>query len=450
MAELLDWSAKMMAQAVRSGDISAEALVEAHLERIDAVNPRLNAVVQLDRDNALETARELDLRRSAGASLPRLAGVPFTVKDSFDTAGIVSTAGTLGRRHYRPERDATIVKRLRQAGAILLGKTNTSELTLSFETDNLIYGRTSNPYDLERTPGGSSGGAAAIVASGGAAFDIGSDTSGSLRVPAHFCGVAALKPTAGSVPRTGHIIANDERTQIGPIARRVEDLGFILATIEGPDGIDPMASRGPERRPAARVGRVAVFTSDGQTEPDSATQLVVRETAKFLGSRGIDVEWARPQAMDDIRELRRSDRSWIERLLEEAGTTRVHHELAWIHEPPTPGGGLSNDVLIERTSRFCAKMEEFIQGFDALICPVRPYPAPRHGDSLRAEFKAGRWYTPAFNLTGWPVVTVRAGTAPGGLPIGVQIATKRWREDIAIEIAEQIEGWSGGWRPPCL
>lgn len=447
---MLDWSAKMMAQAVRRGDISAEALVAAHFERIDAVNPRLNAVVQLDRDNARETARAMDLRRAAGAALPPLAGVPFTVKDSFDTAGIVSTAGTTGRRNHRPERDATVVKRLRQAGAVLLGKTNTPELTLSFETDNLVYGRTNNPYDLDRTPGGSSGGAAAIVACGGAAFDIGSDTSGSLRVPAHFCGVAALKPTVGSVPRTGHIIANDERTQIGPIARRVEDLGLILPIMEGPDGIDPLASRGRESRSGAEVGRVAIFASDGRAEPDVATQRVVQEIAGFLGSCGIATEWSRPRAMDDLPQLRRSDRRWIEQLLEAAGTTEVHDELAWIHEPPVPGRGLPNEALIERTVRFRAEMEEFMQGFDALICPIRPYPAPYHGDSLRTEYKAGRWYTPAFNLTGWPVVTVRAGTAPGGLPIGVQVAARRWREDVAIEVAERIERWSGGWRAPCL
>ncbi|HEX9964815.1 MAG TPA: amidase [Allosphingosinicella sp.] len=447
---MLNWSAKMMAQAVGRGEIAAEALIEAHLARIDAVNPRLNAVVQLDRDQALELARAVDLRRASGASLPPLAGVPFTVKDSFDTAGIVSTAGTLGRRDHRPERDATVVKRLREAGAILLGKSNTPELTLSFETDNLIYGRTNNPYDLDRTPGGSSGGAAAIVASGGSAFDVGSDTSGSLRVPAHFCGVAALKPTAGSVPRTGNIIADDERTQIGPIARRVEDLALILPILEGPDGIDPMASLGRDRRPAAKAGRVALFTSDGLAEPNEATRLVFEEASRFLATCGLDVEWARPRAMDDLRQLRRADRSWIERLLEGAGTTRVHDELAWIHEPAIPGRGLPADELAERTTRFRSQMDEFMKGFDALICPVRPWSAPRHGDSLKPEFKAGRWYTPAFNLTGWPVATVRAGTAPGGLPIGVQVAARRWREDVAIEIAGLIEGWSGGWRPPPL
>jgi len=450
LVEIIDWSAKRMARAVALGDIAAEDLIEAHLRRIDAVNPRLNAVVQLDRDKAREAARAIDLRRAAGASLPPLAGVPFTVKDSFDTTSFISTAGTLGRRDHRPDRDSTVVTRALRAGAILVGKSNTPELTLSFETDNLVYGRTNNPYALDRTPGGSSGGAAAIVASGGAAFDIGSDTSGSLRVPAHFCGVAALKPTAGSVPRTGHIIADDERTQVGPIARRVEDLAFILPLIEGADGIDPIASRARDRRPAARTGRLALFASDGRAEPDEATRRIVEETAKFLGSCGFNVEWARPRAMDDLPRLRRSDRSWIERLLEQAGTTRVHDELAWLNEPPVPGRGPPKEELAERSSRFRAEMEEFMAPFDALVCPVRPFPAPRHGESLRPEFKAGRWYTPAFNLTGWPVATVRTGTAPGGLPIGLQIAARHWREDVALEIAGLIEGWSGGWSPPPL
>jgi len=450
LIEALDWSAKMMAHAIRCGDMSAEALVEAHLDRIDAVNPKVNAVVQLDGDKAREAAREVDLRRAAGAPLPPLAGVPFTMKDSFDTAGIVSTAGTLGRRDHRPERDATVVERLRRAGAVLLGKSNTSELTLSFETDNLVYGRTNNPYDLDRTPGGSSGGAAAIVACGGAAFDVGSDMSGSLRVPAHFCGVAALKPTAGSVPRTGHIIEDDERTQIGPIARRVEDLGFILPILEGPDGVDRTAGGGRGPRSGAERRRVAVFASDGRSEPDAATELAVRETAEVLVSLGVDVAWARPRALDDLPRLRRADRSWIERILERAGTGEVHHELAWIRRPPIPGRGLAPGPLAEHVARFRLDMDAFMEGFDALICPVRPYPAPRHGDSLRPELKAGRWYTPAFNLTGWPVATVRAGTAAGGLPIGVQVAAKRWREDVALEIALQIEQWSGGWRPPNL
>src|SRR5262245_45255957 len=193
-----------LAAALRKGRLSSEAVTRAHLDRIAAVNPALNAVVRLRGDDALAEARAAD-------GVPRerrgpLHGVPLTIKDSLDTAGIVTTAGTKGRAAFVPAEDATVVKRLRAAGAIVMGKTNTPDLTVGYETTNREYGRTSNPYDPERTSGGSSGGAAAIVASGGSPLEVGTDTGGSIRLPAHFCGVAGLKPTVGRVPRTGHII----------------------------------------------------------------------------------------------------------------------------------------------------------------------------------------------------------------------------------------------------
>ena len=183
------YSTRQMADAVASGELSSVALVEACLERIDEVNPVLNAVVQLDRDGALAQARAADSARARGQALGPLHGVPMTIKDSFDTAGMITTYGTNGRRGFVPETDATVVRRLRDAGAILLGKTNTPEFTLDFDTRNLVYGQTLNPHDPSRSPGGSSGGAGAIVAAGGVPFDIGSDYGGSIRLPAHFrCG----------------------------------------------------------------------------------------------------------------------------------------------------------------------------------------------------------------------------------------------------------------------
>ena len=218
-------------------------VVQACLDRIDQVNPQLNAVVQLAATRALEEAREADEALARGESNGPLHGVPMTIKDSLDTAGLISTGGTKGRESFIPQQDATVVRRLREAGAILLGKTNTPEFTLSFETNNLIYGRTNNPYDTSRTPGGSSGGAAAIVAAAGAPFDIGSDFGGSIRLPSHLCGIAGLKPSSGRVPRTGHIYpfggVQDSFQQIGPLARYVEDLALILPLIAGPDFIDP-------------------------------------------------------------------------------------------------------------------------------------------------------------------------------------------------------------------
>ncbi|MFM5949405.1 MAG: amidase [Novosphingobium sp.] len=439
-----------MAQAVLSGDVSAEVLVNLHLSRLSSVNPAINAVFQIAAETALEQARGYDRLRSTGARLPPLAGVPCTIKDSFDTAGMISTAGTEGRRGYVPGHDATVVERLRQAGAIVLGKSNTSELTLSFETDNLVYGRTNNPYDLARTPGGSSGGAAAVVASCGAAFDIGSDTAGSLRVPAHYCGLASLKPTVGRVPRTGHIISDDDRTQIGPISRHVEDLSLLASIIEGPDGVDPLARLPARTDTSVSVGRIAYFASNGFVEPDSMTASALAGVVDFLRLQGIIVEEAMPPAIATIRSLRRADREWIEQLLREAGTKQVHHELHWIMEPPTPGRGLPHDVLLRATEQFRAAMGAFMSRYDALVCPVRPSAALPHGDSLKPEHKQGRWYTAPFNLTGWPVVTVRIGTTANGLPIGVQIASRCWREDQAIDLATKIERWSGGWVPPKL
>lgn len=449
LSDIVTASVGEMARALRTGEIRAEALIAAHLERINAVNPHINAVFQLQSDRALQQARRIDRQREAGAKLPMLAGVPYTIKDSFDTADIITTAGTLGRLNYRPPRDATIVTRLANAGAILLGKSNTSELTLSFETDNLVYGRTNNPYDVSRTPGGSSGGGAAIVACGGAAFDIGSDTSGSLRVPAHFCGLASLKPTAGRVPRTGHIIA-DERTQIGPMARYVADLPLILSLIHGADGIDIMPADTPPPFRVPKKLRIAYFTDNGICDSDSATKQAIYSLVNHLASQDYRLIEDRPSGIDEIQYLRRREYAWIEALLAESGTSEVHHELSWIRAPTQKIRGLEATELATRSEQFCVRMSEFMQAYDAIICPVRPYPALRHGQSGDEDVKPGRWFTPPFNLSGWPVVTVRVGTSPEGLPIGIQIAANLWREDIAIKLALQIEAWSGGWRPPSL
>ena len=240
--ELFFASASWLAEGLRTGELSSLEVVDAYLARIETVNPSLNAVVRLN-DDAREDARRADRERSSGALRGALHGVPFTAKDSLDTAGVVTTAGTFAWRERVPTRDATVVARVRAAGGILLGKTNTPEFTWSSETDNDVYGRTSNPYDLSRSPGGSSGGPAAIVAAAGSPFDIGSDTGDSIRQPSHVCGIAGLKPTSGRVPRTGHWPGYEglfeSFTQLGPMARRVEDLELLLPILAGPDGEDP-------------------------------------------------------------------------------------------------------------------------------------------------------------------------------------------------------------------
>ena len=336
MDELIYASATALAQTIRTKQVSSQEVVEAYLARIDAVNPKLNAVVQVTADTALAEARAADVTLARGELKGPLHGVPMTIKDSFDTAGVVSTGGTLGRRSYVPNEDATVVARLRQAGAILLGKSNTPELTLFIETDNLVYGRTNNPYDLSRSPSGSSGGAAAIIAAGGSPLDIGSDTGGSIRQPAHYCGVAGLKPTAGRVPRTGHIISYDsgpleQLTQLGPLARTVEDLSLTLPLIAGPDWRDPTIVPMPLGDPAAvDLGRLraAFFTDNGIVSPVPAVAEAIANAARALAEAGVAVEEARPPEIEHSRdtwmELVLADgAAWIQRLLREAGTTEV-------------------------------------------------------------------------------------------------------------------------------
>ena len=272
-------SAMEVAAAIRSGSLSSVEAVEACLRRIAVVNPAINAVVRLA-DGAIEAARAADAARRRGDVLGPLHGVPFTIKDSLDTAGVTTTAGTVGWAGRVPDRDATVVARLKAAGGILLGKTNTPEFTWANEADNLVYGRTSNPYDLERSCGGSSGGSAAIVAAGGSPFDIGSDTGDSIRQPSHVCGVAGLKPTSGRVPRTGHHPSYrgllESFTQLGPIARRVEDLCLILPIIAGPDGEDP------------HIAPVGLGRSSRRGDPGLASRVVRRQRHRDADPRDDD------------------------------------------------------------------------------------------------------------------------------------------------------------------
>ena len=241
--DLTTYSASKLAELIRSNVASSEEVVKAHISRIKKVNPRLNAVVVLTEKSALKSAREADSLTQNSKSLPPLHGVPITIKDAFEVAGVVSTGGTLGRKDYVPDTDAIAVKRLKQAGAIILGKTNLPEISMGFESSNLVYGKANNPFDVERTPGGSSGGEASIIAAGGSPFGIGSDAGGSIRWPAHCCGIVGMKPTTGRTARTGHWPAFSGIfslvTQIGPMARSVEDIALTLPMLSGPDGVDP-------------------------------------------------------------------------------------------------------------------------------------------------------------------------------------------------------------------
>lgn len=460
--DLTSSSATRLAAAVRRREVSSLELVDAFLARIAVINPRLNSVVQLDHEAARAGARLADQRVARRDRLGPLHGVPITIKDSFDTAGIVSTAGTSGRRAFVPTRDATAVQRLRGAGAILLGKTNCPELTLSYETDNLVYGRTSNPYDLTRTCGGSSGGAAATLAACGSALDLGSDTGGSIRVPSHHCGTAGLKPTSGRVPRTGHIMGAEgvfqSFTHVGPMARYVEDLALVLPLLAGTDFADAAIVTGT-LQPLAAVSlrglRVAVYSDNDLFASTPATVATVANAATALAAAGCRITEAVPPALKATYSI--GNRLWraagsttVQQLLKSAGTTDVSLPLQpWLtpHEPIVAADLVR---LLEELDRARGLMLSFLEGFDAILCPVCAFAAPTHGATLRDDLDAAYSYSEIYNYVGWPAAVVRAGASAEGLPIGVQIVARPWREDVALAVAAQVEKELGGWRMPRL
>ena len=451
-----------LARAIRMGEVSSEEVVQAHVERIKMVNPELNAVVQFTGEAALEEARKADAALASGDRIGPLHGVPMTIKDSFDTAGVISTGGTLGRKTHIPRRDATVVARLRSAGAILMGKTNTPELTLAYETDNLIYGRTNNPYDLSRTPGGSSGGAAAIIAAGGSPFDIGSDTGGSIRYPAHLCGIAGIRPTTGRVPRTGHIVsfdvgALDGWTQIGPMARYVDDLKLLLPLIAGPDWHDPAIVMAPMGDPdSVEVKNLSVaFHVDNGIEPATPEVAnLVRAVAESLSDLGCTAEETRPPGTEQTLELMfglymADGCSWVYRLLEAAGTAEPGPRLkTFLEQAAKPLSSAEMSQLFARWNRYRSEMLSFLEQYDVIVCPPSAHIALPHGTS--SDHFRGFSYTMTYNLTGWPGGVVRAGTSSDGLPIGVQVVGRPWREDVVLAVLKHVENTFGGWQPPML
>jgi amidase len=451
-----------MAAAIRKREISAYELVRACLRRIEEVNPRLNAVVQLSAERSLQEARHADQALARGDVSGPLHGVPFTLKDAIETEGIICTGGTEGRAHYVPNRDAVVVKRLREAGAILLGKTNCPELGWAWEADNLVYGRTNNPYDLNLSPGGSSGGESAIIAAGGSPFGLGSDAGGSVRFPAHCTGVASIKPTSGRVPRTGHFPGPggllDALWQIGPLARYVEDLALVLPVISGVDGQDaavvPMLLGDPRAVDLRRL-RVAFHTDNGIVAPSAEIGTAVKNAAVALAEAGIAVDEVRPPGIEQtyiiyLGLFTADGGAGIESLLQEAGTLRVHPLTQRVLELQRQGAMSVAELaaLIGRWDALRRAMLSFMANYDALLCPVCSFAGMAHGSTY--DQLPCFSYTMTFNLTGWPAAVVRGGTSQQGIPIGVQIVARPWREDVALAVAQVLQEALGGWQRPPL
>jgi amidase len=458
MKDVLVLSGTEQARLIRAGDISSVELVSAHLARIDEVNPVLNAVVEVLAEKALAAAKVVDLRRAGGEELRPLEGVPFSAKDSIEVAGTVCSAGTLGyRNNPASTADATLVARLRGTGAIPLARTNLPDLLFAFESDNLIFGRTNNPYDLSRSSGGSSGGEAALIAACGSPFGLGSDAAGSVRLPAHYCGIATIKPTSGRLARTGHVPPAggwiETLWQIGPMARRVEDLWTMMEILLGPDGQDRTVVPMPFTRNATELPRVAFFVDNGILPADADTVTVIRRAAATLAAEGMQVEEFRPPAVEqsydlEMKLLGSDGGDGLREFLRQIGSERIHPLLdGWLgklEQYRTTLAGFAG--YWAELDRFRAEMFRTLRRFDVILSPVAAFPAVPHGTSVDEAVFPGFSYTMTHNLTGWPAAVVRCGTSAEGLPIGVQIAAGPWREDVALSVAERLEFRLGGWQ----
>jgi Asp-tRNA(Asn)/Glu-tRNA(Gln) amidotransferase A subunit family amidase len=289
-----------MARQVREKRISPVELVQAHLERIERLNPKLNAFAHVDAEGALKQARACEEAAAGGELRGSLQGVPVTVKSCMEVAGLRCECGTELRRGFVGERDATLVARLREAGAVVLGTTKVPEFNMSYETDGPLYGRTNNPWDVERTPGGSSGGEAAAIAAGLSAGGLGTDAAGSIRVPAHFTGICGLKPTPGRIPISGHYPPVGGPFTIlgviGPLARTTEDLRLMFEVVAGADWGDAASVPAPLRWPEEedlRLLRIAHFEDDGRTPVTPETRAAVQKAAEGLKKAGLEVERGR-------------------------------------------------------------------------------------------------------------------------------------------------------------
>ncbi len=445
--------------------VSSREVVEAHLDRIAAVNPSINALVQAtDPDTCRREADRADAVRAEGGTTGILAGLPVVLKDVVHVEGLVTSGGSPALRGTSTE-DATVVARLRAAGAIVLGVTNVPEMGRGGESANDLYGRTNNPYDLSRSPGGSSGGSAALVAAGAAPLSIGSDGGGSVRQPCHNNGIAGIKPTHGRIPRTGSVYG-DALGIFGPfvcygaLARTVADLALALAVVSGPDGRDPLAApvplTGPELVDVSQL-RVAFMLDDGISAADDDVARTVRAAAEALDGKTACVVEDRPRCLGRVMELLwetvflGGDRGvGFRDELREIGAEDHTEEL---DEFLRQAARLELSVTEVRSrlveiDTYRMAMMSFLDDYDVLLTPAMPTAAKPHHHGLNeiADFS----FLMAHNLTGWPAVVVRCGTSTDGLPVGVQVVTGPWQEAQALAVARLLETSLGGWKPPTL
>jgi Asp-tRNA(Asn)/Glu-tRNA(Gln) amidotransferase A subunit family amidase len=460
-----------MVEGVRARKISPVELIDAHLSRIRELNPKLNAFVTVDSERARDQAVLAEAALSSSAkskSIGMLHGVPISIKSSIDVAGLACECGSVLRKGNVPSEDAPLVKRLRAAGAIILGNTNVPEFLMAYETDNLLCGRTNNPWDLSRTSGGSSGGEAAAIAAGCSAGGVGSDGGGSIRIPAHYTGICGLKPTPGRIPSTGHFPGSAgpfaQLGVVGPMARTIRDVEKLFEVMAGPDPGDPASAPVPLRLWSEQEIRnlgVAYFVDDGVTPVTPETAAGVRTAAESLREQGFHVTEWRPQNLDRVWQLwwnlfgRAGQMAFaptIEGREAELSPILRAFRAEVAEAPPLTAQDVLNTLLARDVLRgnLLAKMEEF----PILLCPVCAMPAFRHGErewtvqGRKVEYLKAMSYSQWFNLLGNPAAVVPVGSSPEGLPIGVQVVGRPWEEEAVLAIAAKIEDACGGFRRP--
>jgi amidase len=452
-------------QEIRSKNVSLVEIVELHLKRIQALQPKLNAFVHLDSACARRQARAAESSVLRGAQLGALHGVPLTIKSCIDVAGWPCPAGSLLRKHYVANQDAPLVSRLKAAGAILLGNTNTPEFLMAYETDNLVTGKTSNPWDLTYSAGGSSGGEAAAIAAGCSAGGVGSDGGGSVRVPAHFCGICGLKPTPGRVPATGHFPPGTGAFSwigaVGPMARTIADVRSLFEVMAGPDAGDALSA--PVALRAYREGelrgmRIGILESDALGVATVETRAAVERAAKSLGDRGFNVEPFQLKGVD-----RALDLWWF--FFGPVIGDLIRHSVAGHEDQISPmlreylsSATSGNSIALDKFMKACADRDLLraeilrqMQDTPVLLSPVSASPAFRHGQGnylpgtgYRDTMRFSQW----LNLTGFPGASVPAGVSNEGLPIGVQVIGRPFEDELVLAVAEAIEQARGPWQPP--
>lgn len=467
MDSLARLSAAAMARNIREKKLSPVELVEAHLNRIERLNRKLTAFVSLDPERALAEARAAEAAVMRGERVGALHGVPLSIKSSIDVAGLRCEAGSALRAGHVPARDAPLVARLRAAGGIILGTTNVPEMLMGYETQSPLYGTTNNPWDLGRTPGGSSGGEAAAIAAGLSAAGVGSDGGGSVRVPAHFSGICALKPTPGRIPASGHFPPSGGPFAllgvVGPMARTVADLRLLLEVMAGPDCGDPTSVpvqvRQVSREELGRY-RIGVFEDDARTPVTAETRAAIQAAAASLKRAGFEVVPYRPEGLEKARQLWTLFFCWgalttLRPLMggreAELPILKEYTETVSARTPLTAEGLLNAWIEADQLR---VRMREQMEEFSLLLCPVCSIPAFRHGErAWGVEGRTVRYleamsYTQWFNVLGNPVVVVPVGRSAEGLPIGVQLVGRPYEEEVVLAVAEKLEQERGDWPAP--